>query len=291
MRKATLLGTALAIALLGFASPASAFCRLTTCQPTDSCEKDEQGCPAEGNPIVWTKMPIPYRLHSRTAPGWDYKKLFASIDAAFAHWENATCENGEKTSLRFERGADAQPNETDFPFSISMVNEGWPFDDSALAQTTHDFGKESGTIKNAVIQVNTASHEFVLATDASSTALSTASGADMESVLVHEIGHYIGLAHSEAVGSIMAPTYCQDEARCSRAKTSRELGPDDVKAVCTLYPPASRKPSFGSDPDGGNATSFGCTQSSSSDRSTAAVPLGVVVALAFVSARRRSARR
>lgn len=291
MRTSTLFGTALAIALLGIASPASAFCRLTTCQPSDSCEKDEQGCPIEGKPILWTKMPIPYRLHARTAPGWDYKKLFAAIDAAFAHWESAKCDDGEMTSLRFERGADAQPNETDFPFSISMVNEGWPFDDSALAQTTHDFGKDSGTIKNAVIQVNTASHDFVLATDASSTALSAESGADMESVLVHEIGHYIGLAHSEVQGSIMAPTYCQDELRCARAKTSRQLGPDDVKAVCTLYPPASRKPSFGNDLDGGNTTSFGCVQSSSSPEGSSAAPIGVLVALALVTARRRSARQ
>ena len=36
----------------------------------------------------------------------------------------------------------------------------------------------------------------------------------------------------------MAPQYCQDDKRCSTTKElARDLGEDDVAAVCSLYPP------------------------------------------------------
>jgi hypothetical protein len=233
-------------------------------------------------------MPVPYRLHARGYAGIKVTPLRAAIRKAFDRWTTVECD-GERTSLRFKEEAEAPPNDPEAPYAVTMVNEGWPFDESALAQTTHDFGKDSGTVKNAIIQINTATHEFRVASDNSPTALTAESGgADIESVLVHEVGHYIGLAHSNVPKSIMAPSYCQDEERCKQAELSRDLGEDDIKAVCALYPPPSQAPVVGSDPGPGHATSFGCSNAPSS---SATLPFAGLLALVLVSVLRRSSAR
>lgn len=289
MPKASLVGGALSVALLGAATPASAFCRLTTCQPAESCKTDEGGCPAEGAPLRWTMAPIPYRLHSRGYSKIKTTVLREVIRNSFRRWTQVKCPTGGMTSLAFQEQTEAQPNETDATFAVTMVNAGWPFDESALAQTTHDFGDRSGPIKNAVIEVNTATHDFRVASDDSPTALTAETGADIESVLVHEVGHYIGLAHSNVPNSIMAPSYCQDEERCKSGDTSRELGEDDIQAVCAIYPPAGEGPIVETELPPAPSTSFGCTQASSSTSAPSPVAaFGALVVLALVSAIRRS---
>ncbi|KAF8539582.1 Matrixin-domain-containing protein [Trichophaea hybrida] len=55
---------------------------------------------------------------------------------------------------------------------------------------------------------------------------------DIETVGLHEIGHVLGLYHSDVVSSIMF-------ASVSSKLTKRTLTPDDLKAVRNLYPPES----------------------------------------------------
>jgi len=52
------------------------------------------------------------------------------------------------------------------------------------------------------------------------------SGIDLETVALHEIGHLLGIAHSEVYGSIMYPTY---------NTIRRSLSVDDCQAIWDLY--------------------------------------------------------
>ncbi|MDB4933903.1 MAG: hypothetical protein JWP87_875 [Labilithrix sp.] len=57
-------------------------------------------------------------------------------------------------------------------------------------------------------------------------------------VITHEVGHYIGIAHSREPQAIMAESYCNLDNRCEKGKVAaRRLAPDDIAAVCALYPP------------------------------------------------------
>lgn len=56
---------------------------------------------------------------------------------------------------------------------------------------------------------------------------------DVESVAVHEIGHIIGLAHSNVAGSIMFPSI-------SSNGTNQALTQDDISGAQGLYPPTSQ---------------------------------------------------
>jgi hypothetical protein len=54
---------------------------------------------------------------------------------------------------------------------------------------------------------------------------------DIETVALHELGHILGLQHSDVPGSVMFPTV-DDNA------TNRALTPDDLSGIRTLYPTA-----------------------------------------------------
>jgi hypothetical protein len=84
--------------------------------------------------------------------------------------------------------------------------------------------------------VNTADTRFALS--------DTEQGADLQAVMTHEVGHYIGLAHSFDPDSIMVARYCQNQdLRCGESvDRARSLSNDDVRAVCAAYGPGSDDP-------------------------------------------------
>jgi len=94
-----------------------------------------------------------------------------------------------------------------------------------------DFVRDKGWFLYADIEINTGSSKFTTTDDGT--------GNDLQAVITHEVGHYIGLDHSKVVDSIMVSNYCQDpEARCGKGVVAaRRLANDDIDAVCTLYPP------------------------------------------------------
>jgi hypothetical protein len=151
---------------------------------------------------------------------------------------DAAC-GSKRTSLRFEEGDDIpgrQPlgaEDDAKPFGIYFRDEAWPYGEGneLLARTHQNFGPRSGWIDSSTIEVNTFGSVFRLS-DADPPAI------DLQAVLTHEVGHYIGLAHSSVEGSIMAPHYCQSAERCGPSTDrARALADDDMDAVCALYPP------------------------------------------------------
>jgi hypothetical protein len=215
-----------------------AYCRLTTCEKAlESCKLNADRCVRDGVNLVWNASPIVYRFQEDGSKKVDRDAARAAIRRAFDTWANVECEDG-RTSLRFQEGpaiADKPvgQKEADEPFGIYFRDDAWPYEDAedSLAITYQNFGKKTGTIQYADIEINTATAKF-RATDAEE-------GIDLQAVLTHEAGHYIGLAHSNDPKSIMVPSYCASDDRCETRSVDkvRALSADDIDAVCALYPP------------------------------------------------------
>jgi hypothetical protein len=218
-----------AAVLLLFARDAFAYCRLTTCDPKkgDECEMNEGGCVRSGAGLRWRSLPIQYRFSAQGSTKLDVEAARDAVRRAFDNWTNVECPNGGRTSLSFKEVADSRGDSD--PWTIHFRDDEWPHDDGdeSLALTNHRYGKYTGFIEFADIEINTATTPFAVSKDDA--------GLDLETVVTHEVGHYIGLAHSHVRGSIMAPRYCQDGEACGTA----QLSDDDVAAVCLVYPPSS----------------------------------------------------
>lgn len=207
---------------------ARAYCRATTCDPNqgEQCDRNDEGCVRTGAGLRWRTLPIPYRFDRRGTEKLDEARAREAVRRAFDHWSSVEC-NGERTSLAFVEGDDlAGPSDA---FAIHFDDESWDHDDrqdESLALTNQRYGKNTGLIDFADIEINTATVPFTLD--------GNEAGIDLETVVTHEVGHYIGLAHSTSEGSIMAPRYCQGQSACGQPA----LSDDDRAAVCILYPPA-----------------------------------------------------
>lgn len=234
-------GCAVAVTLSGWllAPDASAFCRTTTCDPNrgETCKLNDDGCVRDGRTIHWPSLPIVYRFHSEGSKKLKNTPMRAAVRAAFDAWENVQCKSG-RTSVKFEEGPeieDDKPVGSDTApekFGIYFRDEKWPYDnkDESLALTNQKYGKTSGTIEYADIEVNTADTKFRLSDEEE--------GVDFQAVMMHEVGHYLGLAHSKDPDSIMVASYCENQDRCGESTDrARLLSADDRNAVCAGYGP------------------------------------------------------
>lgn len=236
----TLFSCGIACALAAFSAPAQAYCRSTTCDPAASdCPKDENGCARGGPPLSWRTLPLTYRFQRDGSSKLDMGTVRDVARAAFATWSHAECEDGRRTSLRFQEGADITRDkplgrkQASEPFGIYFRDDTWPYPDGddALAMTSQVFGLVNGYIDYSDIEINTTDRTYATDDDAD--------GIDLQAVFTHEIGHYIGLAHSNVKNSIMVARYCESADRCGKdVARSRALAEDDIAAVCALYPPS-----------------------------------------------------
>jgi MYXO-CTERM domain-containing protein len=104
----------------------------------------------------------------------------------------------------------------------------WPYPASAaLALTTVTYVLDSGAIRDADLEINTA--------DATLTTSDTSVEVDLESILTHEAGHVLGLAHSSAEGATMVTDYPP------QSLVLRTLEADDAAAICAAYPPGEKR--------------------------------------------------
>lgn len=215
------------IVILGAPSRAGAFCRTTTCEANlEACDTDDRGCVTSGVPLRWSKLPIVYRVSARGSSAFDRDEARAKIAAAFDVWTQAVCPDGRKTSLTVVE-SDPIPEDKPLgqkrgpePFGIYFRDGSWPYPSATttLGITNQEYGRESGRIIYSDIEINSAKTRLAL----------------LELVVVHEAGHYLGLAHSQVAGAIMGAAYDSTGSRVPIA--------DDLAGICELFPPDGLPP-------------------------------------------------
>lgn len=219
------------LALLTVTTDASAFCRSTTCipkQPGD-CDPDEQGCRTKGKPFFWESGCVGFSLNELGSNNLDLAEIERTFDAALRAWSTVSC-GGEAPSFAYGRQGDVLcgvgydlkgPNANVLIFR----DNGWPYQGSqnTLGYTTVTFEPKTGKILGADIEINTGQN-FITTGD---------SGVryDLQSILVHEFGHALGLSHSDVEEATMRASYFEGST------DMRTLAVDDQEAICSVYPP------------------------------------------------------
>ncbi len=129
-----------------------------------------------------------------------------------------------------------------------------------IAKTSVTYNDETGEIYDADIEVNAANNTVTITEDPRKIEY------DLRSILTHEVGHFIGIAHSPQSSAVMFESYSPPST------AQRKLTADDVAAVCAIYPP-NRSAVCNVEPRGGFSAT--CNPNDSSPGPCAVATAGV----------------
>jgi hypothetical protein len=305
---ALLLSLGLAAAAFLAANPAQAYCRTKACdtdpsygdawdgtdEPTE-CVRNAQGCFIQGTPLFRSSDCISFGVQrdGSASSGIDFETARAIIQMGFDAWAAADCGGGETPSFRSDDRGEITCERIEYNQNAPNANvflfrdDEWPYTNlggHALALTTITFSVETGEIYDADVEFN--SHQATFTT--SDDPLEVVS--DLQSVATHEIGHVLGLSHSELSTAVMRGT-----GYSNGSTELRDLTDDDIAGICEIFPPGpargsctprhgfSRECEEDRPPSDGGGCRFGARGTSSPAGGFAAL-----VALAALFVRRRA---
>jgi hypothetical protein len=284
-------------ALLADPEDAFGYCRTTTCDNDvvgSRCVPElETDCGLE---LFWPTSCVGYSVQQDASSQVDLATARALVAQAFSTWSQASCEVGVPKITAEDLGP-VSCNQIEYDGEAKNANiiifrdASWPYDGgAALALTTVTYALDSGEIRDADIEVNSA--EVTLTTGDEDVDV------DLQSILTHETGHFLGLAHAPVAAATMNGDYPPNSI------TLRSLDPDDEAGICALYPPTSEaacnpqpKNGLGSacaEPSEGEEVDDGCTvarPTGSPSLLGRAFPIGglLISAAAWLARRRRAA--
>jgi Matrixin len=250
--KRLLVGSLCCLAVLGAVTDAAAFCRVTTCNPDlETCPLDD-GCETGGQPLFWSSNCVTFSAQQAgsTRHGVSAAALSRELEAAFARWLSVDCGGGAHPSIEVNDLGTVACNEVEYNTAEGNANivmfrdDEWPHPDStdAYAQTRVLFDPDTGEIKDAEIEINGTDDPI---------SLDGSGGVDLASVLTHEVGHFLGLAHSLDDTATMRPGYMMGDEPLTT------LSQDDVDGICNIYPPNRTPASTSCEPKHGFSSECG----------------------------------
>jgi len=225
----------LAIAAWLAPAPAHAYCLTSACGErvahTLCSPVHEDDC---GEPLRWHTRCTGFSIQEDGSRRVSANTTEDLLTAAFQTWMNADCGDGEHPGIVVQDLGRVACTELEYNSDRGNANivvyreNEWPHPASTsdnIALTTTTFDPLTGELFDADIEINAANPDFRLTTDDDDV------GYDLEGVLTHEAGHFLGIGHSDSVEATMFSIYAEGDT------SLRQLDPDDVAAICDLYPP------------------------------------------------------
>ena len=248
---AKLIGPALAYTVLLCSSvptPALAYCRLKAGELVAG-----SSCSAGGTPLAWRRRCISYAVFPSATDDPPLGEVLGAIDDAFKSWTNVNCQD-RQIEIEIERLKDLSqcsvpqhnpdgPNLNSIAFVSDWLERGNQPEAFALTSVWHD--QATGEILDVDMELNEDPEleeilgKFGICPEGAENRrrelpVCAVDGlVDIQNVVTHEAGHFLGLGHSDVSPSVMR----------YRAETSdlskRTLKADDVEGICAIYPPGS----------------------------------------------------
>ncbi len=209
-----LLPVTLAAVLIGCSLPgvAQAWTPMSTCN---------------GSPTAWApgSPNTVWRLSSTyTYSGLTNSQIDAALNGAFNEWGVPGCSEFNATQSSDTAGNPMDNNNSNH--IVGFYESSWPGSlggSSTLAVTMPSWFANDCEITGSDMVVNAFHHDWVIGQP------SNWDSADLQSVIAHEAGHWVGFGHNTYAGSTLAATY-------SNGIAERTLTCDDTEGVCDLYP-------------------------------------------------------
>lgn len=231
---------------------AAAFCRTTT-TPIPANYSPTRGCFTDGLPLFWKGACVGYSVNSSASANIPLDTATSVIDSGFASWNDATCAAG-KVGIAASNLGPADCNEVRYNQNgpnqnvIVFRDDKWPYSDpnNTLGLTTVTFNADTGEIYDADMEINATGGNLSTSTTV------PANGFDLLSVITHEAGHFLGLAHATESSATMFASY--------RPGTSalRTLSADDIAGICAIYPSTTERNVAASVSASGTVTADAC---------------------------------
>jgi hypothetical protein len=235
---------ACALAAMLVAGDAAAWCRTSTLRaPPGEC--------STGTPLMWCSACAGLSVHVDGSLDIPFAELRREATEAAARWGNVGCPGDAMDPPAFElRVTDdtrvfSGINHTGPNANAIWFNSTWRPDAlhraGTIAITIVSFDRRSGEILDADVELNQRTDDnpngftFSIGTP-------SPENADLPTILTHELGHALGLGHSDQDRAVMWPTAGMGERRLT-------LNADDIEGVCDIYA-FDRRPSLQCDPPG-----------------------------------------
>ena len=173
----------------------------------------------------WPNLPVPYEVNGLSSQELGSEVSISVIQASYASWVDPGC-----SGYRVQYRGTVSHNWT----SGDGVNtHQWVYSSNQRPQELG--GRETigvtlslyrgNELVDGDILYNGIDHDWT-------TRMTRAGQVDAQSIITHEVGHQLGLGHTNVNGATMYPSYGGGEG-------PRTLSQDDIEGVCTLYPTGS----------------------------------------------------
>jgi len=236
-------------ALLGrlvTSSDAQAWCRTTTSPvPADFDPAADSGCWTQGLPLFWRNACVSYDIVQGASTQITYEEASSLVGLAFTRWTStltyvpfhgvgkvsiAAHNLGPVSCDKVEFNKTGGPNQNAIIFRDDYWGSCPPpcpqYSDptNTLALTTVSFDPTTGELLDADMEINTFQHRMT------TSPVVPPDSFDFLSVVTHETGHFLGLAHSADAEATMY-------WNIKPGTTHWDLTPDDVAGISNIYPP------------------------------------------------------
>ncbi len=176
--------------------------------------------------LHWPDGETHYVMDEHGPHGVDASDAEMAVHAAFDAWASVGCSyfglTYDGTIEHAQVGYDANRTNQNV---VTWVEDDWEGKSTTQAITLLTFSCSDGVVLDADILVNADNFDFTTDPDHDD-----AKKRDLQNVLTHEAGHFVGFAHSPDPESTMYATVKADETQ------KRDLTASDVAGMCEAYP-------------------------------------------------------
>jgi hypothetical protein len=193
--------------------------------------------PAKNLPVFWSNACVSYDIQANASKQVPYDRAVEFFAAAFAKWTTTTCagEGHGRVSIDVKNLGPVVCNKVQYSSDqgnqhvIIFYDTDWPYPNDTvneLGLTTITFNPDTGEIYDADMAINSGVNVPLSLGDPV-----PEGGYDFQSIITHETGHFLGMAHSGNDTATMFAHYTQGTT------WMRSLSTDDTDGICSIYLP------------------------------------------------------